>query len=588
MAPVITQADPQTSTVLPLPSATPDPGPRETDPASLPTPSGAPVLKGPPLQQTTRLGSGSGAEGSGSSVTSSEGNGSIGENQSPNPPDHKIGVNEDSQQKVDPSVSLVNNADENSRQKTGPEQSLQGDSDAGPKQGPSSDSDPSRGSDKNPGQVGQQEESSQNVDQQESNGGLENNPTSWKAPENTPDEQENSLAISSQKPGQAATINGHIVQPLRHAISIAGTTLSLGAPPITVSSTPIMLDPNALVVDSISVQIRLPLLSLIVGQITTPNGEIIQQLPTGISVAGTTLTPGAPPIKVSGTLISLGSAAVIIGSSSIPIALPRLPWSPGPITNIDSEVVSPLSNGISVAGTTLTPGGPAIMVSGTPMSLGSNVLVIGTSSIPLATDDPTQVVTTIAGQTITANPTAVEIGSSTLTPGSPGLTLGGTLISLNSAGQLVVGSKTIPLDGAGGGSGVNELITTVAGQDLTADSTAVRIGSSTLTPGGPGMTLSGTMVSLDPSGRLVIGSKTLAFQSSPGALGGLIGGGFLSGGPYASSSVGPGKVASSKNGTGKGVQAFHGTAKSLQSHFVGILFSWSLCACLITFVYIIS
>ena len=215
------------------------------------------------------------------------------------------------------------------------------------------------------------------------------------------------------------------------------------------------------------------------------------------------------------------------------------------------------------------------------MSLGTNGLVIGTNSIPIATDDPTQVITTIAGQTITANPTAVEIGSSTLTPGSPGLTLGGTLISLNPAGQLVVGSKTIPLDGAGGGSGGSEFMTTVAGQDLTADSTAVQIGSSTLTPGGPGMTLSGNVVSLDPFGRLVIGSKTLALQFSPGGLGGLIGGGFVSGGPYASSSIGPENVAGSENDTGKGAQAFQGTAKSLQSHFVGTLFFWSICACLV-------
>ena len=578
MAPVITKSDPQTSTVLPSPSATPNPGPRETDRASLSTPTGAPVLEGPPAQQTTRLGSGSGAEGSGSPVT---GNGSNEENQSPNPPDHQIGVNEDPQQKVDPSVSLVNNADEDSGRKTSPEQSLQGNSDAGSRQGPPSGSYPSRGSDDNSGQMGQQAESNQHVDQQDSNGGLENNPTPWKAPDNTPDEQDNSLAISSQKPGQAVTIDSHIVQPLRHAISIAGTTLSPGAPPITVSGTPIMLGPSTLVVGSISVQIRLPPLSLIAGQITTLNGVMIQQLPTGISVAGTTLTPGAPPIKVSGTPISLGPSTVMIGSSSIPIALPRLPWIPGPITNIDSEVVSPLSNGIFIAGTTLIPGGPAVTVSGISMSLGSNVLVIGTSSIPLATDDPTQVITTIAGQTITANPTAVEIGSSTLTPGSPGLTLGGTLISLNPAGQLLVGSKTIPLDGAGGGSGRNAFTTTVAGQDLTADSTAVRVGSSTLIPGGPGMTLSGTLVSLDPSGRLVIGSKTVALQSSPGGSGGLIGGGFLLGGLYASSSVGPGNLASFKNDTGEGVQAFQGTAKSLQSHLVGTLIFWLICACLI-------
>ena len=130
-------------------------------------------------------------------------------------------------------------------------------------------------------------------------------------------------------------------------------------------------------------------------------------------------------------------------------------------------------NGISVVDMMLTPGGPAITVSGTTMSLGPNIFVIGTSSIPLVTDDLTQVVTTIAGQTITANQTAVKVGNSTLTHGSPGLTVSGTIISLDSVGQLVVGSKTIPLDRASGSLDSEEFTTTVAGQGLTANLTAV-------------------------------------------------------------------------------------------------------------------
>ena len=261
-----------------------------------------------------------------------------------------------------------------------------------------------------------------------------------------------------------------------------------------------------------------------------------------------------------------------------PVTLPRAPWIPAPATTIDGEIIQPLSNGISVAGTTLTPGGPAVTVSGTPMSLGSDVFAIGTSTVSLATDDPTQVVTTIAGQTITANPTAVEVdGSQLLLPGSPGLTLGGTQISLDLAGQLVVGSKTIPLKGATD----NRLITTVAGYQLSANPTAVQVGASTLMrPGGLPMTLSGTMISLDSSSKLIVGSTTINLQpATSGVLDRLVVGGFLSPG----SSVGSVNVTNPRgNGTGDGVQiAFLGDAISIKTRLARALGFWILCVCLI-------
>ncbi len=590
MVPAVTQADPRPSPIPPRPSATPHPGPKETNPASIPTPASVHYPKTPQSSQRSGLQSESGVESSGSKpATLSADIGKTGQEKNPSLPKYQIATDEghegkadpnvspinnaDEEQRTDPNASAISNADENSRQKKYPEQNPHDNTDVGPGQGASSNFDHSGGAHNNPSQGTQQADSSQAADQKQSNGVLESGLLPWKVP---PDQQGDSIAIDSQKPGQAATINNHIMQPLLNAISIAGTTVFPGAPPITVSDTPIALGRSSLVVGSVSVAIALPPLSLSAGQLITLNDQLIQQLSTGILVAGTTLTPGAPPVKVSGTPISLCPSAVIIGSSSISIALPRPPWIPGSMTNIDGKVVQPLSNGISVGGTTLTPGGPALTISGTPMSLGSNALVIGTSSILLATDDPIQLVTTIAGQTITADPNAVQIGSSKLTPGSPGLILSGTLVSLDSAGQLVVGSETIPLERAGGG----EIVTTVAGQYLTANPTAVRVASSTLTPGGPGMTLSGTMISLDSSGRLFIGATTLALQPSIENSGRLIIGGFQSGAPYASGSVGSGNIASSKNGTGNDVQAFQGIAQSLQSRSAGILLPWMLCACL--------
>lgn len=347
MAPIVTQAEPLPFTMPPRPSATPDPGPKETNHVSTPKSSSTQGLQAPQAQQTTALEPESGVKGSNSSpVALGPENGRDRQDETPSASNHQIATNADPGQKADPNVSPVNNAKENSAQNLDPEQPPQGNTDTDFDQGAVSTFDPSKGGDDSPGQLGQQADSSQTAEQQQSNDDLENNSEPWKAPESTPARHGNIIAIGGQKPGQAATIDSHIVQVFGDAISIAGTTISAGAPPITVSGTPIALGSGSLVVGSFSVQITLPPLSLATGQVTTLNGEVFQQLPTGISVAGSILTPGAPGIMVSGSPVSLGPSALIIGSVSIPVTLPLRPWTPGPMTNTAGEVVRPQDKGV--------------------------------------------------------------------------------------------------------------------------------------------------------------------------------------------------------------------------------------------------
>ena len=280
---------------------------------------------------------------------------------------------------------------------------------------------------------------------------------------------------------------------------------------------------------------------LVPGPVTTVNDQIVQPLSNGISIAGTTLTAGAPAITVSGTHISLGPSNIIIGTSSFPVAANRQIWNPGQVITMGGQITQPLSNGISIADTTLTPGASAITISGTPISFGSTALVVGSSSIPLQTEVPQQLITTVAGQAITADPNAVEVQGSTLGPGGSGMTLGRTLVSLDAAGELIVGTRTIPLESASGGLNRDELITTFAGQALTANPNAVEFAGSTLKRGGPGVTMSGSLISLDSSGELVIGSKTIDLGSSTP---GLIMGTFAPGGSFTTASTTPEDVTS--------------------------------------------
>lgn len=347
MAPIVTQAEPLPFTMPPRPSATPDPGPKETNHVSTPKSSSTQGLQAPQAQQTTALEPESGVKGSGSSPDAlGPENGGDRQDETPSAPNHQIATNADPGQKADPSVGPINNAKENSAQTLYPEQPPQGNTDTDFDQGAVSTFDPSKGGDDSPGQLGQQADSSQTAEQQQSNDGLENDSEPWKAPESTPAQHGNIIAISGQKPGQAATIDSHIVQVFGDAISIAGTTISAGAPPITVSGTPIALGSGSLVVGSVSVQISLPPLSLATGQVMTLNGEVFQQLSTGISVAGSILTPGAPGIMVSGSPVSLGPSALVIGSVSIPVTFPLRPWTPDPMTNTAGEVVRPQDKGV--------------------------------------------------------------------------------------------------------------------------------------------------------------------------------------------------------------------------------------------------
>ena len=396
--------------------------------------------------------------------------------------------------------------------------------------------------------------------------------------------QNYAIAIGSQKPGSATTVNGQLAEPLVNGISIAGFTVTPDAAPITADGTRIFIGSNALVVGSISVDIVLPPVSLTPGQATEMNGQIIQPLMNGyVSVAGQTLIPGAAPITISGTPISLGPSSLIIGFSSIAISLPRQTLIPGQVTTINGQVIQPLANGLSIARQTLTPGASPITISGTPISLGPSSLIIGSSSIAITLPSLSWIpgqVTTIDGQVIQPLTNGgISIDGTTLTPGALPITVSGTPISLGSA-ALVIGSSTVSLD-----SEVPEqFVTTVAGQAITADPTAVEVGSLTLTPGGPGTSLSGTLVSLDSDGELIVGTRTIPLETMAGGLGGLIMGGLGPGGPYATSLAGPGNISGSGNGTtiGNGVQAFEGSGKtskcsSLWKLTTGVLFTTLVC-----------
>ena len=340
------------------------------------------------------------------------------------------------------------------------------------------------------------------------------------------------------------TIGGQTFAVIPSGIVVAGQTLTAAGDEADVSGTPISLGPSGLVIGTSTYDIPTP--SEVSNAVTTIGGQAFTINPSGIFVAGTTLMPGASAVTISGTAISLGASGLVVGTSTYD--LPKPTQTSNIITTIDGQTFTISPDGVIIDGKTLAPGASAITISGTPVSLGASGLVVGSSTYDLPT--PTQTsstITSIGGQTFTISPDGgVIIAGTTLTSGASGVTISGTPISLGASG-LVVGSSTYTIPT----SSSNPTTLTFNGETYTIASGEVHV-DGTVISAGQEATISGTEISLGASG-LVVGSQTITLPSPTQGLGDVIMGAF---GPHGTaSSTGAGSAAS-----GTGAEAFTGSA----------------------------
>ena len=224
------------------------------------------------------------------------------------------------------------------------------------------------------------------------------------------------------------------------------------------------------------------------------------QHPSIFSIDGTALTSGSAPITVHGTVLSLGSDGVHVGSSVVPYA--SIADLPGASPSITGPQV------FSIANTAVTAGGPAITISGTRVSLGtSGLLVVGSSTMQIPTTPPSYG----TKNQITAAPSAgYVIGGKTLRIGQA-ITISGTVLSLGPSSELVVGgTRTLDL-----ASTAQPSIFDVAGQVFTAAVGGFKIDGTSIYPG-QAVTISNTPVSLNPVG-IVIGTRTYSLPLPAGS-----------------------------------------------------------------------
>jgi len=288
------------------------------------------------------------------------------------------------------------------------------------------------------------------------------------------------------------------------AVQSAKYTLAAGAPGVTIDGTAISVGTaGQLVEDSRTMTVAGPSVGpdgLIIGGlgpvVTTVGGQHVTADPTAVEIAGSTLKPGAPGVTVGGTVVSFDIAGdLLVGSQTAALEG----------TSAVVNIVATLANGavISAGGSPTTVDGNVVAIP----SDGSGLVVNG-NTIPLPTARPTSVFS-VAGQAFTAAPGGFAIGSQTLSPEGPAITLSGTPLSLSlGPSGLQIGNTIISLPSAAPNS-----VFTVGGQAFTAAPSGFAIGSQTLSPEGPAITLSGTPLSLGSLG-LQIGSSTIFLPSA--------------------------------------------------------------------------
>ena len=200
------------------------------------------------------------------------------------------------------------------------------------------------------------------------------------------------------------TIAGQTIVLVANGRSIQGMTVT-GTTPVIISGKAVSVDKSHLYIGSKSY--RLSTANPISGT-TLDNGAVALPMSNAVSIYGTTPTAGAPAATFSGTDVSLESSSNLILDCTAQ-ALPSFPltkFNAGQIKTTNSVAVKLLSSRISVAGTTLTPGAPAITASGSSISLGLTVLAIGTSSVAISFGNPQPLITTVGGHAVTAAATA--------------------------------------------------------------------------------------------------------------------------------------------------------------------------------------
>ena len=168
------------------------------------------------------------------------------------------------------------------------------------------------------------------------------------------------------------TVGSNIITVGSSAITINGTSLKLADPGITVDGTLVSLGPSILVVGSHTQNLVLsPPTATALPSYITIGGETIAVAAGSIIIAGHTMTPGGPAETADGTLVSLGSSVLVIGTQTLSFTLPTASGANGMSSEGVGALIMKGLGGIG-GGTVAAP---------TPTAGNSNVTKIGNVTV---------------------------------------------------------------------------------------------------------------------------------------------------------------------------------------------------------------
>ena len=314
-------------------------------------------------------------------------------------------------------------------------------------------------------------------------------------------------------PIDSLTTAVHANVPAPSDVRIIGSSVELGSHTFPLSEISAFIRPSATsnsIIGSSSIAPASQSVFTIGTQTFTANAA-------GFTLDGETIPPGGSPETIDGTMISLGSLGkLFIGSSTFAIPIPTITEPAHLPIVVAGQTITPNPSAFSIAGTMISVGGPAISIDGTIISLGpSGSLYVGgtifalPTSTPVSSPDPDLIV---AGHTITPNPSAFQIANTKIFAGGPAITLDGTVVSLGPSGALIIGSNTVTLPTITPTLSSDPDVI-VAGETITPNWLAFSVAGTVVSAGGPPITVNGTLVSLQGSGTLVIGSSTFTMPA---------------------------------------------------------------------------
>ena len=350
--------------------------------------------------------------------------------------------------------------------------------------------------------------------------------------EQTPNKLSNGKASDTTSEQSGAVNNGSPEAPARHAsqdsrqetppnggADLGGLIMDgLGSGPTSDQSSPAQRQPND-VADNKSGQ-RPPI---------TVGGQVFTPANAGLEVAGQTIIPGAAPITVAGAQIAIDPSGVLdVGGTKstltpafIPTAANERPAAP------QQEAYKALEGGVEISGQRVAPGAAPVTIAGQQFSLDSaSVLNVGGSKVNLVAE-PSGTINiypkSSASSGAFAGKQTFTVADQTFEAEPSGFAIAGSTLTPGGVGISVAGTP-VSLGQSGNlqiGASTVQLtnnaptnVITVADQTLEANPTGFAIGGATLNPNGPPITIAGTPVSLGQSGVLSIGTSTTQLSNS--------------------------------------------------------------------------